>query len=187
MPRSALALFALLLSVVGTGCLPVGYGGSLSGYGGVFHGKETSGEAGTEASFHFYPEGSRGLAMTADIGVTSASPGTAGRAGLGAGYAYIPRPFEARVGYELLARGGLGNMPGDCHLALHAGARLALLYRLGHDDTVWHQDQSLSHLLWFVGPFVSIEPATQSNWTNPWLDNVAGIAVYALDYNTGAP
>jgi hypothetical protein len=179
--------FALLLPVVATSCLPVGYAGSLGGYGGVYDGKATSGEAGGEASFHFYPQGSRGAALTADVGGTGASPGLAARTGIGAGYAYVPRPFEGHWGYELLARGGLGNVAGDGQLALHAGARFALLFRVGQDDTVWHQDESPTAVLWFVGPLVDIEPATPSSWAFPWIDGVVGVAVYAVHYSIGAP
>jgi hypothetical protein len=125
--------------------------------------------------------------MTADLAAAVSSPGASLRGGLGAGYAYVPPPFESPWGYELTARLGLGDVPGGSQVAVHTGGRAALLFRPGQSDTVWHQDRVPTGVLWYIAPFLSVDPTVATTWHNPWVDAVAGIGLYALHYDIGAP
>ncbi len=86
----------------------MGYGGSAAPYAGATSGKHTAAEVGGEARFHFFPSGTRGVAITADVAAGSAS-GVYGRGALGGGFAVVPAPFDSPWGYEVTAQVGLGK------------------------------------------------------------------------------
>jgi len=75
------------------------------------------------------------------------------------GYANVPLPYEARVGAEVLARGGVGWAPKGplLNIAGHMGAQVALPIRLSSKKTPWESDSLLYHDWLLV-------PSLQSTW-----------------------
>ncbi len=155
-------------------------------YVGATAGKHTVAEVGDEARFHFFPSGTRGVAVTADVAAGSAS-GAYGRGALGGGFAFVPAPFDSPWGYEITAQVGLGNLPGERPLGVYPGGHAALLFRPGQRDTLWHQDRSPTCPLWYIGPFVDAGAGIPTTRSPVFFDGVAGIAVSFLHYDLGAP
>jgi hypothetical protein len=161
--------------------------GSVSPFGGASIATITRAEAGGDATFHVYVQGTHGVAATADVGGAGSTSGGSVHGGLGVGYAAVPTPFTTPWGYELTARAGAANVTGHSQAAVYAGARIALLFRPGQSDTIWHQDRSPTTLTWLVGPLLIVDPTLPTTGRNPWVDTAAGIAIYGLHYDIGAP
>jgi hypothetical protein len=111
---------------------------------------------------------------------------------LRAGYAYVPRPFEGRVGWELTGGVGAADRPTAVIPTTAWGplidGRASLLLRLTGNDTVWAEDEHTSIPLYLVlgaqlGGFFPSDHAER-----PPFPEVAGLVGLRVNhYSTGAP
>jgi hypothetical protein len=177
-----------------TGCIPMGYALEAAGALQATSGDRGAGAAGGGVGARVHANGSRGLTLAVDgaaLGALTGSPCCAWWRGEGgAGYAFVPRPFEASLGYEALVLGGVESLAesSGSRVELLAGGRLALLWRITANDSVWQQDRSPSAPVWFLVPLVTLGPALPlSGDKSVAFDAFGGIALRAGFYDRNAP
>jgi hypothetical protein len=111
---------------------------------------------------------------------------------LRAGYAYVPRPFEGRVGWDLSGGAGVADRPTAVMPTTAWGpmidGRASLLLRLTGDHTVWAEDESTSLPVYLVlgAQLGAFFPSDHNE--RPPFPEVAGLLGVRLNYyKTGAP
>jgi hypothetical protein len=188
-----LRALGLLAPFAFVGCIPMGYAASLSALGTTGTQSISAVQEGAELSGRVHAQGSRGLTLAGDVDLARPDASRAccilGRASLGAGYAYAPRPFEGRLGWEALGRAGVGSVTphNEPRFALLAAARLALLVRLTGDTSVWAQDRAPSRPVWYLAPFADASPLFPTSALPVSLEATLGLGLRASFYDPLAP
>jgi len=97
--------------------------------------------------------GTKALELGVDVGAAGRVDRRSGALGQGLvqiGYAYVPRPFEGRLGWDVVVGGGGGvrPIPPTTRIAWEpaADARASLLLRLTGDGTPWGEDEKQCRL-----------------------------------------
>ncbi len=183
-----------VLSVVGIGCIPMGYAATAAGLVAATPiAGDPIGEGGAVGG-RLHISGSRGFTLAVEgeaLHVGTAPCCVAWQAEAGAGYAFVPRPFESRLGYEGLVLAGVASPePSDpARLEALATVRFALLVRLTGNDSVLHQDRRPSVPVWYLEPLLNVGPSLELQGGRPVvaLDAAAGIGLRASFYDRTAP